>query len=266
MIAPLIPYAIKGVIWYQGESNTRSKSLEYRLLFPRLIADWREKWGEGDFPFLYVQISHFPYAADGSSALIREAQLKTLTVPNTGMAVTVDIPCDDAGHPHDKMDPGIRLALVARHVAYGEDLVYSGPLYQSMKVEGHAIRISFAKPDDGLIIGTTPYQPATMGSQALTPLPKDRLAGFTIAGKDRKFVPADAKIDGGTVLVSSAQVPDPVAVRFAWGDRVECNLYNRDNLPASPFRTDEWNDFVYHDLAPGVPPPTFGPSAFATVK
>ncbi|MGB8353717.1 MAG: sialate O-acetylesterase [Chthoniobacteraceae bacterium] len=266
MIAPLIPYAIKGVIWYQGESNTRNKALEYRLLFPRLIADWREKWGEGDFPFLYVQISHFPYAADGSSALVREAQLRALAVPDTGMAVTVDIPCDDAGHPHDKEDPAKRLALIARHIAYGEDIVYSGPLYDSMKVEGGAIRINFKKPGDGLIIGTTPYQPSAMGSQPLTPLPTDKLVGFTIAGKDKKFVPADAKIDGDTVVVSNPQVANPAAVRFAWGDKVDCNLYNKDNLPASPFRTDEWNDFVYHDLIPGAPPPTFFPSMFVSGK
>jgi len=262
MIAPVIPYAIKGVIWYQGESNTRNKSLEYRILFPRLIADWREKWGEGDFPFLFVQISHFPYASDGTSALIREAQVKALSVPNTAMAVTVDIPCDDPGHPHDKEDPAKRLALAARHVAYGEKLVYSGPIYQSMKVEGNAIRISFTDVDGGLIIGQTPYQPQTWGKQPITPYPTDKLVGFTIAGDDKKFVPADAKIDGDTVVVSSPDVPNPAAVRFAWGDMVEDNLYNKENLPASPFRTDEWNDFKYHELAPGLIPPSFAPETF----
>ncbi len=264
MIAPVIPYAIKGVIWYQGESNTRSKALEYRVLFPRLIADWREKWGEGDFPFLYVQISHFPYANDGTSALVREAQVKTLSTPNTGMAVTVDIPCDDAGHPRDKEDPAKRLALAARHVAYGENLVYSGPIYQSMKVEGNSIWISFTQIDGGLIIGQTPYQPPTAFNKPLTPLPTDKLVGFTIAGDDKKFVPADAKIDGDTVVVSSPDVANPAAVRFAWGDAVDDNLYNKENLPASPFRTDDWNDFKYHALAPGVPPPTFAPETFSS--
>jgi len=257
MIAPIIPYAIKGVIWYQGESNTRSKSLEYRILFPRMIADWREKWREGNFPFLYVQISHFPYAADQSSGLVREAQLKTLSVPATGMAVTVDIPCDDAGHPHDKEDPGHRLALLAQHVAYGENVVASGPLYKSMNVEANAIRISFTDTGGGLIIGQTPYQPTMRGNTPVTPYPADKLVGFTIAGNDKKFITADAKIDGDTVVVSSPQVSNPKAVRFAWGDAVECNLYNKEKLPASPFRTDEWNDFKYAPLAPGLPPPTF---------
>jgi sialate O-acetylesterase len=263
MIAPLIPYAIKGVIWYQGESNTREKSLEYSLLFPRLIADWREKWGQGDFPFLFVQISHFGYSGDGSSALVREAQLKAaLSVPKTGMAVVVDIPRDDPGHPHDKEDPGKRLALTAFHVAYGENLVSSGPLYQSMKVEGNAIRITFTEINGGLIIGKTPYQPSSLGKTPIVPLPTDKLVGFTIAGADKKFVPADAKIDGDTVLVSAAEVPNPVAVRFAWGDEVEDNLYNKANLPASPFRTDAWNDFKYRELAPGTVPPSFGPEYF----
>jgi sialate O-acetylesterase len=263
MIAPLVPYAIKGVIWYQGESNTRNKALEYQLLFPRLIADWREKWGAGDFPFLYVQISHFGYAADGSSALVREAQVKALSVPKTAMVVTVDIPCDDAGHPHDKQDPAKRLALAARHVAYGEDVICSGPLYDSSKVEGGAIRIRLSNVGGGLIIGTTPYQPPTTNPKAPVPvLPTDKLVGFTIAGPDRKFVAAEARIDGQTVIVSSPQVVKPVAARFAWGDKVDCNLYNKENLPASPFRTDAWNDFTYHELAPGMTAPTFGPETF----
>jgi sialate O-acetylesterase len=262
MIAPLVPFAIKGVIWYQGESNTRAKAPEYRLLFPRLIADWREQWGQGDFPFLFVQISHFPYAGDQSCGLIREAQLRALSLPNTGMAVTVDIPCDDAGHPHDKLDPGRRLALAARRVAYGESLVSSGPLYASMTVEGSAIRIRFTEIGGGLIIGKTPYQPPSFGNKPIAPLPTDRLVGFTIAGADRKFVPAGAVIDGGAVLVSSPQVPRPQAVRFAWGDAVQCNLYNQEGLPASPFRTDDWNAFTYRELAPGLVAPSFPPATF----
>ena len=256
MIAPLIPFAIKGVIWYQGESNTRDKAYEYRTLFPRMIADWREKWGQGDFPFLYVQISHFGYAGDGSSALIREAQVQALSMPKTGMAVVVDIPCDDAGHPHDKEDVGKRLTLLASNIAYGENVVAMGPLYDSMKVEGGAIRINFTHVGSGLMIGRTPYQPLTFGKTPITPYPDDKLVGFTIAGDDKKFVPADAKIDGNAVVVSSPAVPQPVAVRFAWGDNVEDNLYNKENLPASPFRTDDWTNFIFTREAPGMAPPT----------
>ena len=255
MIAPLIPYAIKGVIWYQGESNTREKAPEYRVLFPRLIADWRAHWGEGDFPFLYVQISHFAYAGDESSALVREAQLQALSIPNTGMAVTIDIPNDDPGHPHDKEDPAHRLALVARKVAYGEDIVASGPLYQSITVEGKMIRVRFTVTDGGLVIGQTPYQPPADNKKTPPPYPADKLVGFTIAGADKKFVPAEARVDGDSVVVSAAEVASPVAVRFAWGDTVQCNLYNKEKLPASPFRTDAWDDFPFKELAPGVLPP-----------
>jgi sialate O-acetylesterase len=178
------------------------------------------------------------------------------------MVVTVDIPCDDPGHPHDKEDPAKRLVLAARHVAYGESVASAGPLYQSMKVEGNSIRISFSNTNGGLMIGQTPYQPTMHGTQPVTPYPSDKLVGFTIAGPDKKFVPADAKIDGTDVVVSAAEVPSPIAVRFAWGDQVEDNLYNKDNLPASPFRTDEWNDFKYNALAPGMNPPSFGPETF----
>jgi sialate O-acetylesterase len=258
MIAPLIPFAIKGVAWYQGESNTRDKAYEYRTLFPRLITDWRDKWQRDDLPFVYVQISHFGYAGDGTSALVREGQLQTLSLPKTGMAVVVDIPCDDAGHPRDKEDAGKRLALAAEGVGYGEKIVYSGPLYQSMKVEGGAIRISFTSTGSGLVIGQTPYQPATFGGKTpIVPYPTDKLVGFTIAGEDKSFVPADAKIDGDTVVVSSPTVANPAAVRFAWGDSVQDNLYNKEGLPASPFRTDDWTaNFKFRDEAPGMAPPT----------
>jgi len=134
-----------------------------------------------------------------------------------------------------------------------------------MKVEGNAVRISFSDIGGGLIIGQTPYQPPTFGGKtALVPYPTDKLVGFTIAGTDKNFVPADAKIDGDTVVVSSPTVASPVAVRFAWGDRVEDNLYNKENLPASPFRTDEWNEFKYQALAPGVLPPAFPPDYFSS--
>jgi sialate O-acetylesterase len=251
MVAPIIPYAIKGVIWYQGESNSGDKALEYRSLFARLIGDWREKWGQGDIPFVYVQISHFLYLKDQSAPLVREAQLQSLDQPRTGMAVCADIPYDDPGHPRDKVDVGIRLALAARHVAYGEDLVYSGPIYQSMKIEGGSIRLSFREVGGGLVIGTAPYQ-----LPGVPALPADKLVGFEIAGSNHVFVPAEAKIDGETVLVSSPQVHEPVAVRYGWANKVSCNLYNKEALPASPFRTDKWFIKTVPVLAPAAPTQT----------
>jgi len=156
MIAPLIPYAIKGVIWYQGEANA-GNGLEYRTLFPRMISDWREKWNQGDFPFLYVQLPNFSWPqskpSEGGWASLREAQLKTLALPNTGMAVTIDVGDGDL-HPKDKLDVGLRLAQAAKHVAYGQDLVYSGPIYDSMTVEGNKIRLTFKDTGSGLQMST----------------------------------------------------------------------------------------------------------------
>jgi sialate O-acetylesterase len=241
MIAPLIPYALKGVVWYQGESNSGNAD-EYSVLFPRLIADWREKWGQGDFPFIYVQLAKFNLSwlhNDSNWARLREAQLKTLSVPHTGMAVAFDVGDPHNIHPIDKLDVGQRLALVARHVAYGEDLVYSGPLYDSMKVAGGEITLSFTQVGGGLIIGKAPWL-----ALGMHPIPDTTLVGFKIAGDDKTWYPADAKIDGNTVVVSSAQVPNPVAVRYAWGNAPDANLYNRDGLPASPFRTDDWPETV----------------------
>jgi sialate O-acetylesterase len=242
MIAPMIPYAIKGVIWYQGESNAGG-SYEYRTLFSTLITDWRQKWGEGDFPFLFVQLAS--YKANFWT-VIRECQAKALALPNTGMAVAIDV--GDPGpiiHPADKLDVGHRLALVAKHVAYGQDLVYSGPMYDSMKVEGSTIRLSFTQIGGGLIIGSAPWVAADN-----KPVPTDKLYGFAIAGEDKKWFPADATIDGNTVVVSSPQVPQPVAVRYAWANAPKCNLYNKEGLPAAPFRTDDWNDVLYHSDFP----------------
>ena len=235
MIAPIVPFAIKGVIWYQGENNTGDKALEYRALFSRLIQDWREKWAQGDFPFLYVQISHFLYLKDQSAPLVREAQLQCLDIPNTAMVVSADIPCDDAAHPRDKLDIGLRLALAARHVAYGENIPCSGPIYQSMTRSPDSIRITFTHTEGGLKIGQAPYQPA-----GVAPLPADKLVGFEIAGADQKFVAAQAKIQADAVIVSNPAVHDPVAVRYGWANKVICNLCNGVSLPASPFRTDDW--------------------------
>jgi sialate O-acetylesterase len=230
MIAPLLNYKIKGAIWYQGESNadTRMESVEYRKLLPALINDWREKWNEGNFPFLIVQLPNFMEAksqpSESNWALLREAQLKALALPNTGLAVTVDIGEWNDIHPLDKYDVGKRLALVAEKIAYDDNnVVYSGPIYQSAKIEGNKIILSFNNTGRGLI--------AKGG----------KLKEFAIAGADKKFVWASAKIEGDKVVVWNDAVKNPVAVRYAWADNpAGANLYNKEALPASPFRTDDW--------------------------
>ena len=240
MIAPLMPYAIKGVAWYQGESN-HARGLEYQTLLARLITDWRERWGEGAFPFLIVQLPNGP--GDEGFSFVRESQLKvSQAVPNTGMAVTIDIGDPNDGHPHNKVYVGLRLAEVARHVAYGQTLVCAGPIYDGMKVDGNTIRLSFTYTDGGLVIGSAPYLPAHT-----EPIPTTKLAGFSIAGADQKWVPADATIEGTSVAVSSPEVAHPVAVRYAWGSSPRCNLYNGAGWPASPFRTDDWEPTFRHD-------------------
>ncbi|MBN1415754.1 MAG: sialate O-acetylesterase [Bacteroidales bacterium] len=227
MISPLLNYSIKGAIWYQGESNT-GRPLEYRNLLPALIRDWRNSWNQGNFPFLYVQLANFMKAKDQPSesqwALLREAQLKTLSVPNTAMTVIIDVGEWNDIHPLNKKDVGKRLALSARKVAYGEDqIVHSGPLYQSMSVEDNRVILSFSSIGSGL---------QAKGGE---------LKGFAIAGVDRQFVWAKAKIDHDRLIVWSEKVPEPIAVRYAWADNPEgANLYNLEGLPASPFRTDEF--------------------------
>lgn len=216
MIAPLLPYAMRGVIWYQGEANV-GRERQYRELFPAMIADWRQAWGLGDFPFLFVQIA--PY--NTMSPEIREAQLLTLKrATNTAMAVTID--CGDANdiHPANKKPVGARLALAARALAYGEPLEYSGPVFDSLKVEGAKAVLRFTHLGGGLV--------AQDGA----------LKGFTVAGADKKFHPAQAEILGDTVVVSAPDVALPVAVRYGWANVPEGNLFNRAGLPASPFRTD----------------------------
>ncbi len=227
MITPLLNYKIKGVIWYQGESNA-GKPREYQKLFPALIANWREKWNQGDFPFLYVQLANFMEVKASPSesgwAELRAAQFKTLAVPNTGMAVAIDLGEWNDIHPLNKEDVGKRLVLAAQKVAYGDEkAVYSGPIYQSMKVEGNKITLTFTNTGGGL-----------------TAKGDGELKYFAVAGTDKKFVWAKAKIDGNKVVVWNDQVPNPVAVRYAWADNPEgANLYNKEGLPASPFRTDE---------------------------
>ena len=237
MIAPLIPYAIKGAIWYQGESN-EGRGKEYATLFPRMITDWRTRWNQGDFPFLFVQLPLYRAAVDmpvQSSGWIdiRESQQKTLALPNTGMAVTIDVGDPPNIHPKDKMDVGDRLALIARHVAYGEDLVYTGPTYDSMKVEGNKIRINFKNTGSGLTISAPPW----MADGSAPPVPTD-ITGFAISGADKKWSVGKAQIDGNSVLVWSDEVAAPTAVRYAWKTNPQADLYNKEGLPAAPFRTD----------------------------
>ncbi len=222
MIHPLIPYGIQGTIWYQGENNS-GKAFAYRTLFPALIKSWRDAWGEGDFPFLYVQLAPW-ISTERDWAELREAQLFALKAsPRTAMAVITDYgDCGDV-HPRHKEPVGARLALAARKIAYGQDLVYSGPIYKSMKIHDDAMTLSFDHIGSGL---------TAKGGQ---------LKGFVIAGKDRKFVDAKASIVGGDkVVVSSPNITHPVAVRFGWADCPDVNLFNREGLPASPFRTDDW--------------------------
>jgi sialate O-acetylesterase len=216
MIAPLLPYAMRGVIWYQGEANV-GREKQYQTLFPAMIAGWRKAWGEGDFPFLFVQIA----PNRDMTPEIREAQLLTVArTPNTAMAVTID--CGEANdiHPPHKQPVGARLALAARALAYGEKLEYSGPLFDAMKIDGTNAILRFTHLGGGLV--------AKDGA----------LKGFTIAGADKMFHPAQAKISGETVLVNSAEASQPVAVRYGWANVPEGNLFNRAGLPASPFRTD----------------------------
>lgn len=216
MIAPLIPYAIRGVAFYQGEANA-DRSTEYRTLFPALIADWRRRWGEGDFPFLFVQIAPFKE----NPPEIREAQLIALQhTANTAMAVTVDIGDADDIHPANKGPVGARLALAARALAYGEKLEYSGPLYSKFEVTGAKIVLHFTHATGGLVA------------------PGGKLEGFTLAGADGVFHPAAAQIVGDTVVVTAAGVTRPLAARYAWANVARGNLFNRVGLPASPFRTD----------------------------
>jgi sialate O-acetylesterase len=228
MLMPLTNYAIRGAIWYQGEANA-GRAIQYRKLFPALIRDWRRAWNEGDFPFLFVQLANWGIAQPQTNwPELREAQAMTLSLPKTGMAVTIDIGDGSDIHPKNKQDVGYRLALAAQAIAYGEDVIYSGPMYESMKVEGGKIRIHFKYVYGGL-----------MAKSFFAP----NLTGFEIAGEDHKFVGAQAKIeDDGTLVVSSAKVANPVAVRYAWAMNPWCNLYNRMGLPASPFRTDDWED------------------------
>jgi len=223
MIHPLCPFSLRGVIWYQGEANV-DRPYQYRTLFPLMITCWRNKWDQGDFPFYYVQIAPYEYGENSKSQLLREAQLQTLSLPHTGMVVITDIGNPRNIHPGNKQDVGKRLAKWALAKDYGyEDMVYSGPLYESMEVENQKIRLHFDHCGSGLQVQG------------------DALNSFTIAGEDRKFYPARAEIENNTVVVWSPAVAKPAAVRFGWSNTPEPNLFNQEGLPASPFRTDNWD-------------------------
>jgi len=226
MITPLMPFAIRGVVWYQGESNA-DRAAEYRTLFPEMIKCWRRSWGQGDFPFIFVQLAnygaHHDPPSDDGWAEMREAQACALGLPQTGMAVIIDVGNPRDIHPKNKQDVGQRLALSALHVAHGRELVHSAPLYDSMTVEGDAVRLHFRHCGGGLR--------AADG---------EPLCDFAIAGDDRRFVWGEAVLDGDTILVRSAAVPVPVAVRYGWCGSPRGNLQNAESLPASPFRTDDW--------------------------
>ncbi len=225
-IAPLIPYAIRGAIWYQGESNAGGGQL-YELQLTTMIADWRTRWGQGDFPFGWVQLPNFHKAQvapveHSGWVLVREGMLKALRVPNTGMAITVDIGEANDIHPKNKQDVGKRLASWALAKVYGQKVPASGPLPASNKINGNEVVITFQHTDGGLV---------GKGGE---------LKGFAIAGADKKWARANAKIEGDKVIASSPDVTAPVAVRYAWADNPDCNLYNGADFPASPFRTDDW--------------------------
>ena len=228
MVKPMVPYAIRGALWYQGESNSPTASI-YRHIMEILITDWRQQWNQGNFPFLYVQLANIGKtydsipAAGGSEAIKREAQFQNLSIPNTAMAVAIDNadPTDmNNVHPKNKQEIGRRLALAALATVYDEKIVYSGPQYEKMKVEGSNIRLYFKHTGSGL--------------QA-----KDGvLKGFAMAGEDKKFVWATAIIEGNTVLISAVGITNPIAVRYGWGNNPPTSLYNKEGLPATPFRTD----------------------------
>jgi sialate O-acetylesterase len=228
LVAPALPYAIKGVLWYQGESNV-GRPADYYALTSTLVKDWRTHFQQPSLPFLYVQLANINAAkkepGESNQAMVRDAQRRLLALPRTGMAVISDVGEWNDIHPLDKQTVGHRLALAAEQVAYGEaNVVASGPLYQSLKITGHQATLTFASPGSGL---------ETKGGGPL--------GGFTVAGADHKFMPAQARVEGNKVVVSSDQVAAPVAVRYAWADNPEsANLYNKEGLPASTFRTDDF--------------------------
>jgi sialate O-acetylesterase len=223
MIAPLTPYAIAGAIWYQGESNAEF-AYQYRKVFATMIQQWRTSWGQGDFPFFFVQLANFVPGGKypDSWAVLRESQQKTLELPKTGMAVALDIGDSHDIHPKNKQEVGRRLGLAAQSVAYGRKVESMGPTFKSMRVDAAGLHLRFTHALGGLVV---------RGAS---------LTGFVIAGADQQFYPATAKIAGNEVVLTSPHVLKPVAARYAWADDPKCSLYNKQALPAPPFRTDDW--------------------------
>jgi len=235
MVHPFINFNIKGVIWYQGENNA-ARAYEYRDRFPALIQDWRTLWGK-ELPFYWVQLTSFlPESAEpeeSSWAELREAQHMTLKLPRTGQAVTIDIGDAKDIHPQNKRDVGERLARIALHDTYNQDIVYSGPIFRRMRIKGSEAILEFDYVNGGLTAKGSKY---------------GYLRGFAIAGKDRRFVWAQARIEGDRVIVSHPDIREPFAVRYAWANNAgDANLFNKAGLPAAPFRTDDW---------PGITQPT----------
>ncbi|HPN84361.1 MAG TPA: sialate O-acetylesterase, partial [Victivallales bacterium] len=226
-IAPLIPYSIKGAIWYQGEANAKNLEVIYDLTLPLMIKDWRTRWNQGDFPFAWVQLPGYKKVQEkpveeGPWPNIRECMLKALSVPNTGMAITIDVGEAEDIHPKNKQEVGKRLAMWALAKVYGQNCAFSGPLPAGHEIKGSEIVCSFKHTDGGLVS-------------------KDgELKGFAIAGADKIWYKANARIDGDKVVVSSPEVKEPKAVRYAWANNPVCNLFNGAGIPASPFRTDDW--------------------------
>ena len=249
MIAPLAPYALRGAIWYQGESNAE-QPLQYAELLPAMISSWRKTWGQKDFDFLFVQLSNYMARQKApietqSWADIRDSQRLTLADPHAGMAVAIDIGEATDIHPRNKQDVGKRLALWALARTYGKKgFEYSGPLYRSVKIKDNRAIVTFDHVGAGLASRGTP------------------LVGFAVAGEDKIFHVAKATIDGETVVVSSDSVAKPVAVRYAWANNPICNLYNKDGLPASSFRTDTWSSSEIKAASESLsePMPAAGPS------
>ena len=224
MINPLAPFALRGFLWYQGESNAEAAS-EHHRLFAAMITDWRAQFGQGDVPFYWVQLANYRYLRDPPGrkwAFLREAQAQALSLPSTGQAVSIDVGDPDNIHPRNKQEVGRRLALIARANVYGIAGDSSGPVFAGANAEGGAMRVRFRFADNGLTASGKPLQ------------------SFELAGADRRFHPALAAIAGDSVVVRSAEVPAPVAVRYAWSNAPEANLFNGSGLPAAPFRSDTW--------------------------
>jgi len=225
MIACLPPFAIRGALWYQGESNA-DRAYQYRRLFPTMIKSWRDEFRQGDFPFYFVQLANFmarnDEPADSAWAELREAQSMTLDLPNTGMATAIDVGDADNIHPKNKQEVGRRLGLIALNKVYGKGGEYSGPTLRKFSISGDSVRLEFEHTSGGLVAKDGP------------------LVGFAVAGADKKFHWASGRIDHNAVILSSQEVPHPVAIRYGWANNPPLSLYNGSGLPAPPFRTDDW--------------------------